>query len=182
MILSYDIKRWDGVLLGSLTPKPMIYVKTSIELAEFMRLNPKTWVNIRGSSSSGYDGTHWGIFDRTPFDKPNFDCGTEWVTITLENTPWRGFPSLNGTVLLGQSNVSQTYDAVPVQTPDEDMIEDGVYNDDGCRKQRYGDNSGSRSGCKSGVCKKGLVGPTVISSITIASIILFVLFAFLISR
>lgn len=105
-MLCYPIKRWDGVITGcnGITPSPMIYVQAEPDLINFITKNPETWISVKGTKGC-YDKVHWGIFDISPFCKPNFTCGTKFITITLQGTLWGGYPLELGKIYLGASYV-----------------------------------------------------------------------------
>lgn len=101
----YDIKRWDGVILGNNTQKtPVIYIEPDLTFQEFVRNNDYKVICEISSTGTPYDGKKIiGVVDKSsniPNNRPNFYAKTGLYVITLVSS-WNGYPDLdkNGQVV-----------------------------------------------------------------------------------
>ena len=115
--MTYEIKRWDGVLFGnSITKVPMLYIEPDLNFLTYAKDNDYT-INISISNTGGvYDLKNVvGTVNKSsdiPNCRPNFFEKTNLYVITLY-AEWNGYPPIDQ---LGTINV------IGMKSPDTAVI------------------------------------------------------------
>lgn len=116
MTITFDIERWDAVLLPGLdNPRPAIYIKPNPEfiIAAGKQYN-EILTTVRGSESQ-YDNVEvLSVLDTSgviPNHRPNFFAQTGYYVIVLGGW-WLGYPKKMGRVDISLSNGGKKEDAV----------------------------------------------------------------------
>jgi len=92
---SYEIKRWDVILVGNQTKRPLIYITPDKPFLEFSRKNNNILLCVISGTDKNYNARFAGIVNtegNVPNCRLNFFEKTGYCTITLLSN-WVGYPN-----------------------------------------------------------------------------------------
>ena len=101
MSRTYDIQRWDGIILPTLTvPQPGIYIKPDDELLRLLDTRDKVAIKITGTASVYDNMLAFAEIRKSEIVggyRPNFQQQTG-LSVVLPAIQWEGYPNRLGQV------------------------------------------------------------------------------------
>ena len=101
MSRTYDIQRWDGIILPTLTvPQPGIYIKPDDELFRLLNTREKVAIKIKGTASVYDNMLAFAEIRKSELVggyRPNFQQKTG-LSVVLPAIQWEGYPNRLGQV------------------------------------------------------------------------------------
>lgn len=131
--LEFKIERWDSVTCSKdMTPKPMIYIKPTIDLLNYFRQNNnKVWLKIKNTESAYDNQVYYGIVEKSanrPNYTPNFFNSTGLYVVTLQTDYWMGYPLVDGDVEFLEGTISTSNVAQRKFRTSEEELDDIINN------------------------------------------------------